>query len=288
MTYLVLAIVCSTINHLLFKAFARYKIDLLGAITVNYAVCLAIGGSASITPVFGNAFFTQDWFPFSIVQGIIFVACLFFIGRTTAKQGVAVTSLATRLSVAIPTAAAFFLYGDMATPTKITGILAALAALYLSCGAPTGPANSFKAVSILPLTLFAVFGAHSTLIKFVQERFLDNTSYHTYIMAAFLSAFLISGAVLAWRLTGKRQTFGWKELVWGFALGCTNYGAIYFLIRALSVPGRESSQLFPTISIAVVGLSSLGAWAFFGERLRGRLLGALAIGAAAIVLVNLS
>jgi drug/metabolite transporter (DMT)-like permease len=287
MTFLVLAIACSTTNHLLFKAFARYRIDLLGAIVVNYSVCLVIGAASSVTPVFRISLFTRNWYPVSIVQGIILVVCLFLIGRTAEKQGVAVTSLATRLSVAIPTAAAFFLYGDMVTTLKIMGIPAALLALYLSSGVPTGSAHSFKTVNILPITLFVFFGAHSTLLKFVQERFLDKTSYHTYTVAAFLSAFLISGAVLAWRLAKKRQTFRWKELVWGFVLGCTNYGSIYFLIRALSVPGRESSQLFPTISIAVVGLSSLGAWFIFDERPGGRLLGALAIGAAAIALVNL-
>ena len=287
MTFLVLAIACSTINHLLFKAFARYRIDLLGAIVINYTVCLVIGAASSVTPVFGISLFTQNWYPVSIVQGIILVVCLFLIGRTTEKQGVAVTSLATRLSVAIPTAAAFFLYGDIVTTMKIIGIPAALLALYLSSGVPTESAHSPKMVKILPIALFSLFGAHSTLLKFVQERFLDKTSYHTYVMAAFLSAFLISGAVLAWRLVRKKQSFRWKELVWGFVLGCTNYGSVYFLIRALSVPGRESSQLFLTISIAVVGLSSFGAWFFFDERPGGRLLGALAIGAVAITLVNL-
>ena len=287
MTFLVLAIACSTSNHLLFKSFVRYRIDLLGAIVVNYTVCMIIGAASSVTPVFTISLFTQNWYPISIVQGIILVVCLLLIGRTTEKQGVAVTSLATRLSVAIPTAAAFFLYGDMVTTMKILGIPAAFLALYLSSGVSTGSDHSFKTMNILPIALFAFFGVHSTLIKFVQERFLDKTSYHTYAMAAFLSAFLVSGAILAWRLARKRQTFRWKELVWGFVLGCTNYGSIYFLIRALSIPGQESSQLFPTLSIAVVGLSSLGAWFFFDERPGGRMLGALAIGAAAIVLVNL-
>jgi len=215
------------------------------------------------------------------------VVCLFLIGRTTEKQGVPVASLATRLSVAIPAFTAFLLYDDLVTPSKITGILAALLALYLSCIDPKGSGDPLRAGSMLPLALFAAFGTHSTLVKFVQEKFLGSTSYHEYVMAAFLSAFLISGSVLAWRLFKKQQACRWRDLISGLALGCSNYGSVYFLIRALSVPGWQSSQLFPTISIAVLSLSSLGAWAFFNERLHRRMLGALAIGAGSIVLVNL-
>jgi drug/metabolite transporter (DMT)-like permease len=214
---------------------------------------------------------------------------MFLLGLTTAKRGVAIASLATRLSVAIPAIAAFLLYGDLVTVFKIIGILASLLALYLSC-TNTNSAGAVKAVhspSILPLSLFVVFGMYATLIKFVQEKFLSGSSYHTYVLFSFLAAFLISGSVLAWRLFKKKQACRWRDLVSGFVLGCTNYGAVYFLIKALSVPGWQSSQLFPTVSIAVVTLSTLGAWAFFNERINRRILVALAIGVGSIVLVNL-
>lgn len=287
MTFLVFAIVSSTLNHLLFKTFARYRVDLLSAIVANYAVCVLIGFSSSIGSLFQGSIFTRDWYPFSVIQGGVFVICLFLLGRTTEKQGVAVASLAARLSVAIPTVTAFFLYNDLVTASKLTGILAALLALYLSCVDAKGSVHPFKEGSMLSLTLFAVFGIHAALIKFVQAHYLGRTSYHVYVMSAFLSAFLISGSVLAWRLFKKQQAFRCKDIIWGITLGCTNYGSIYFLIRALSVPGWQSSQLFPTVSIAVLGLSALGARVFFKERLHRRMLGALAIGAGAIVLVNL-
>ena len=287
MTFLVLAIVSSTCNHLLFKAFARLRIDLLSAIVVNYVICVVIGYNASGASFARSSIFIQDWYPFSVIQGAVFVVCLLLIGRTTEKQGVSVASLATRLSVAIPAFTAFLLYDDLVSAAKITGILAALLALYLSCIDFRGSADPFRLGSMLPLALFTAFGTHATLVKFVQEKFLGSTSYHVYVMAAFLSAFLISGSILAWRLFKKQQACRWRDLISGLALGFSNYGSVYFLIRALSVTGWQSSQLFPTISIAVLSLSSLGAWAFFNERLHRRMVGALAIGAGSIVLVNL-
>lgn len=287
MTFLVLAIACSTLNHLLFKTFARIRIDLLSAIVANFAACVAIGYGSSIASVFRSSILAQRWYPFSMLQGSVFVACLFLLGRTTEKQGVAVASLATRLSVAIPTVAAFLLYGDLVTASKIIGILVALLALYLSCADPTRSAHPLRVESILPLGLFGVFGVYSALLKFVQERFLASTSYHAYVMSSFLVAFLMSGSILAWRLFKAQQVCRWKDLLWGLALGCTNYGSVYFLIRALGVPGWQSSQLFPTVSIAVVSLTSFGAWAFFNERFHRRMLVALAIGVGSIVLINL-
>ena len=287
MLFLVFAIVFSTVNHLMFKAFARRRIDLLSAIVINYVVCVVIGYRSSMASISMPAMLGQNWYPFSVLQGGLLVACLFLIGWTTAKQGVSIASLATRLSVAIPTVIAFFLYDDAVTTLKIIGILAALFALYLSGVEDGETAAELRAINLLPFILFVSFGVHSTLLKFVQARFLDNTSYHAYVMASFFAALLISGLVLAWRIFKQRYTIRRQDMAAGLILGCTNYGAVYFLIRALGVPGWQSSQLFPTISIAVVGLSSLGAWVVFNERLQGRTLGALIIGVAAIALVNL-
>ena len=287
MQFLIFAIVFSTLNHLLFKAFARWRIDLLSAIVTNYAVCAVIGYSSSVDSIYWRSMFVLDWYPFSVIQGGLLVVCFYLIGLTTEKQGVAVASLATRLSVAIPTVIAFLLYDDTVTTLKMTGILAALIALYLMGVEYTGRTDRLQAIKILPITLFVLFGVHSTLIKFVQTHFLDNTSYHAYAMSSFLSALLISGAGLVWRIFRKQPTGKWKALISGLVLGCTNYGAVYFLLRTLGVPGWQSSQLFPTISIAVVILSSVGAWIVFNERLHRRVLGAIVIGLGSIILVNL-
>jgi drug/metabolite transporter (DMT)-like permease len=287
MIFLVLAVLCSTGNQLLFKMFARLRIDLFSAIVANYSVCVVIGFSSSGQAIRPGAMFTQGWHFYSILQGGLFVACLFLLGLTTARHGVAVASLATRLSVVIPTMAAFLLYGDLLTVFKIGGILASLLALYLSSTDRAGNAKAVHSPGILPLSLFIVFGLYATLLKYVQEKFLSGFSYHTYVLLSFLSAFLLSAALLAWRLFKKKQVCRWQDMLAGFVLGCSNYGAVYFLIRTLGVPGWQSSQLFPTVSISVVTLSTLGAWAFFNEKLQRRILWALAIGIGSIVIVNL-
>lgn len=287
MPFLVLAVLSSTINHLLFKAIARFRVNLLCAIVTNYAVCTFIGYISSHDSFSIISVISQTWFPLSIIQGIFLSGCFFLIGKTTEKQGVAVASLATRLSVVIPTIAAFFLYNDAIVMINIIGIAITLLALYLSSVNFKTPIAHHNTFNLLPLILVAVFGTHSTFIKYVQEYFLQNTTYHTYIMFSFMSAFLISGSVLIGKVLKKQQTVGIKDIGLGAILGCANYGSVYFLIKALSIPGWQSSQLFPTISIAVVGFSSLGAWAVFREKFTRRMSTALIVGAISIILVNL-
>jgi len=132
MIFLILAIVFSSLNHLLFKAFARFRINLLSAIVTNYAVCVVIGFSSSYESIDISSMFGQNWYPLSVLQGGVFVACFFLMGWTTEKHGVAITSLSSRLSVAIPTFIAFLLYDDTVSALKLIGIFTALIALLLN------------------------------------------------------------------------------------------------------------------------------------------------------------
>jgi drug/metabolite transporter (DMT)-like permease len=286
-TFLLLAILAATLNHLLFKAFPRLGVDLLSVIVVNYAVCIVIGQTFSGANFLDNAVYSEAWLPFSAIQGVLLIVCFVLIGKTTEHQGVVAASLATRLSVAIPTVAAFFLYGDSATIIKMIGILAALLALYLSCLEPGTGALSIRGMGTLPLALFAFFGLNSVLIKYVQQRFLDDATTHAYVMSAFWAAFIAGGAGWAWRRCRRGRSGRGRDLAAGLVLGITNYCAVYCLIRVLATAGWQSSRIFPTVSIAVVILSSLGARVLFKEALSRRSVAALAIGVVAIALINL-
>ncbi len=60
MLFLVFAIVFSTFNHLMFRAFARWRIDLLSAIVINYVVCVVIGYSSSMASISMGVGFGQE------------------------------------------------------------------------------------------------------------------------------------------------------------------------------------------------------------------------------------
>ena len=96
----------------------------------------------------------------------------------------------------MPSVLAFVLYGDSLTPVKILGLSAALVALFL-CTAPEKHSDerSLETVPSLPLLVFATFGCYFTILKYLQTYYLDGSTYHAYVMSAFVFAFVSSLAI---------------------------------------------------------------------------------------------
>ena len=287
MVYLILSIACSTGNHLLFKAFKQWKTNLLCAIVTNYVVCVIIGFGSTRFATIHDSLWRQDWFGFALFHGLLLICSYYLIALTTKHVGVAIASLATRVSVVLPIVTAFLLYGDRLTVFKAVGILGALTALCLS-SLENGSGPSVKAESshYLPVALFIAFGSHLTLTKYVQAYYLNDVAYHGYVMFSFASALVLGAGAIAWRVLIKNDSYQKRDVLAGILLGCVNYGSIYFLIRALSIEGWESSEIFPIISIAVVISSSVGAYLLFREKIQGLKIGALVLGLISIVFIN--
>ena len=212
---------------------------------------------------------------------------VYLLAFTAQRAGVSVAVLASRLSVAIPVLLAFLLYGDSVNLLKIVGLLGALVSLYLSSTAG-GTINAVGPFSgkFLPLVVFICFGFHFSLLKFVQEFYLDENSYHPYVMLSFFFAFWVSVSVVLLKVFLEAADFRFGHLIWGVLLGAVNYGAVYFLVRILSLDGWESSQIFPTYSVGVLVVSSLLALLLFSERLPGPKRLGLLVGLVAVALLN--
>ncbi len=285
MLYLVLSIFCSTTNHLLFKAFGRYRINVLPAIVTNYLVCVLVGTLIMRPPVWDQVRLDAAWLPFAVVQGSLLIGSFFLMSVTTERNGVGIAALSARLSVIIPTAAAFFLYGDSAHPVKMAGIAIALVSLYLSVVERRGTVLSDqRVIHPFPVGLFLAFGVNLVLAKYVQAYHLEATAYAVYLTVSFLFAWLWGMAALV--RTRARIGIRAKDLLAGGVLGVNNYGSLFFLLKTIGTPGWESSVVFPTISASVMAFSFLGGYLIFGEGITRRKLMALAIGVVAVVLIN--
>jgi drug/metabolite transporter (DMT)-like permease len=288
MTFLLLAILCSASLPLLFRAFDDWRVNLFWAIPANYLVCILVG--VIFTPAPHNAFepVSQPWFMFAMLQGFVLAINFYLLGYTAQRAGVSVAALASRLSVAIPVILAFLLYDDPLTAVKIAGLVAALSSLYLCTGNEQHFSVPYDAGlgRLLPILVFFMFGCHFTLLKFAQARYLDGSSYHTYVTTSFFFAFVTSVTVGVAKTLTTKVSWRTGNIVAGGVLGVINYGAIYFLVKALSLEGWQSSQLFPTYSVGVVVVSSLIAMLLFKERLpRLKTLGLVA-GLVAVALLN--
>jgi drug/metabolite transporter (DMT)-like permease len=286
MIFLLLAILCSAGLPLLFRAFDDWRVNLFWAIPINYFTCIVVGTIFAPAPPDVSALLSQPWSFLAMLQGFILAVNFYLLAYTAQRSGVSVAVLASRLSVAIPAILAFLLYGDSFNAVKTVGLAAALSSLYLctATGQDFGVTRAWLR-RLLPIVVFFMFGCHFTLLKFTQARYLDSSSYHAYVTTAFFFAFVTSVAIGLGKI---RTRVGVRsgDLIAGGVLGLINYGAIYFLVKVLSLEGWQSSQLFPIYSVGVVSVSSLLAMILFKERLSRLKTFGLVVGLMAVALLN--
>jgi drug/metabolite transporter (DMT)-like permease len=288
MIFLLLAILGSGLIPVLFRAFDGWRVNVFWAIPINYLTCALVGSLWAGQPLDLAQLPSRPWVGLALLQGVILAVNFFLLAYTAQRAGVAVAALASRLSVAIPAVLAFLLYGDSLNVVKIVGLAAALLALYL-CTAPDGRSHSEHSLSIklLPLLVFLTFGCYFTIIKYAQAHYLNESTYHPYVMAGFLFAFITSVAIGAGRKLLAVRHFRIGHALAGVFLGVVNYVAVYALIKMLALEGWQSSQLYPIYSVGVVGVSTLLAMILFRERLSKMRAVGLFVGLASVALLNL-
>ena len=294
MLFLLFAIICSAAIPVLFKAFGRWNLDVRLVVPANYWACAVCGTFFSGQLYWQTAQSGGLMIALTVVQGGLLAGNLYLLAYVSRTVSVALAAFASRVSVAIPTAAAFFLFNDQLTGMKGLGIGLAVVALYLVT-VSTVPTVSRAARTqasrsrALLVVVFFTFGLHFLFFKYVQQTYLTAETHHLYLGQSFLFAFLISLVPLLFSSAQARNREGQPQansIGWGILLGLSNYIAVYLFMKALSMPGWESSAVFPAFSFGVVLLSSVAAAVLFVERLSRVQLVGLAVGLVSVVLLN--
>ncbi|HEY7168751.1 MAG TPA: EamA family transporter [Candidatus Binatia bacterium] len=287
MIFLFLAILGSALIPVLFRGFSDWHINLFWAIPLNYLTCVFVGSIWGAHLLDVTSLPRQPWLWLAVLQGVILAVNFFLLAYTAQRAGVSIAALASRLSVAIPSILAFLLYGDSLSLVKLAGLGAAVLSLYLCTMAHDRKASlRLFPGTFLPLLVFFTFGCYFFVIKYAQAHYLNEASYHDYVMTGFLFAFLTAlGICIGRRLLILTQV-GWLDLVGGTLLGIVNYFAVYALVKALAVQGWETSQVLPIYSIGVIALSSILALLIFRETLSRQKTFGLAVGLVAVILLN--
>jgi drug/metabolite transporter (DMT)-like permease len=287
MLFFALAVVGSGIIPIIFRAFDVWRVSLFWAIPVNYMTCVLVGNFLAGNSRDFMMLISQPWIGFAALQGILLAVNFYLLAQTAQRAGVAIAALASRLSVAIPSLLAFLLYDDSLTLVKGAGLVAALLALYL-CTAPERGRSVSNAplFQLLPILVFITFGCYFSILKYLQTYYLDNSSYHYYVMSGFVFALISSVGIGIGKGVFSRADFHVRHIMAGIFLGCINYVAVYALLKVLALQGWQSSQLFPIYSVGVVAVSALLAVVLFNERLSRRKTVGLVVGLMAVVLLN--
>jgi drug/metabolite transporter (DMT)-like permease len=207
------------------------------------------------------------------IMGTMFIVLFNLIALTTQKLGVAVASVANKLSLVIPFVFSLYLYNETSTLLKIIGIIIALVAVVLTCLPPAKNETaahkklSRSLIIILPTILFLGSGLLDTLVKYVEQTYLDDSNNNAYLIASFGTAAIIGSIVLLVMIITKKQIFNPKSIIAGIAIGVPNYFSIWSLVHVLKQNPGDSSTIIPVVNMGIVLFSSVAAWLIFKERL---------------------
>lgn len=287
MLFLIAGIACNVALLLIIKSFKKYAIAAFPAIVVNYFVAATFSlGFTADKMVFLNA--GHLWGP-SLVLGVLFVSVFFLISVTTDKMGVAVASVANKMSVVIPVIMAFILYSDNITFLKITGIVLALLSVVFVSWKDTKEAGAKKTNWILPAAVFIGTGIIDAIVNYCQKKIVQSNDETACLTGLFFYAAGIFGliAFLLFYREKKKINYG-KTILAGIILGTPNYFSIYLIMRAISDNVLESSVLYPVVNVGVVLGSTLSAFLFFSEKLSFKNWFGILLSVAAIALITLA
>lgn len=287
MMYLVLSILASTLIFVLFKLFAKFNINTLHAIIVNYFVASMSGIIAYQGTIEITAIPKFEWFYYTLALGSLFIIVFNLMAITTQRSGLSVVSVATKMSVVIPIVFGLFYYNESIGMLKGLGIILALIAVYLTAiknkkGIDIVPKNI-----LLPVLVFLGSGVIDTSLKFLEEAYVSESDVSIFSATIFAAAAFLGVLVIVYQIIKGTFRFQLKNVLGGIALGIPNYFSIYFLVKALRSGLFESSGIFTINNVAIVMLSTLVGILLFKERLLSKNWIGIGLAIISIILVAL-
>jgi uncharacterized membrane protein len=135
------------------------------------------------------------------------------------------------------------------------------------------------------LLLFVGSGLLDTMIKYVEQAFINPGNQDAYLITAFCVAATVGLIILLFLFITGRQRFSGKAVLAGIGIGVPNYFSIWCLLGALKGYAGNSSAIIPINNMGIVLFTAVVAWLIFKEKLSAtNWLGiALSLGAIALI-----
>lgn len=260
MIYLIIAILFGSLFAILFKLFAKHGVDALQAIIFNYITAIAIGPLTNIIrgDVAFSALSAVPLLP-AILTGLFMVGGFVAMSSATKSHGVAIATIATRVSFIIPTICAYIFLGEQRLePLTSVLVIASLILIFFSKKEGVTLKKWYN-----PISVFLCYGIANFLLKYCQSQLSTNGELLALTTITFTSALII--ATIFSRLQKRKLAFKWKNLFAGIILGVTNIGCTFFLLKSLTQ--FSTATLYPIYNISIVVIGVIAGRLLFKERL---------------------
>jgi drug/metabolite transporter (DMT)-like permease len=267
--YLILSILFNSVLFVIIKLFAKYNIDALQALVINYLVAFLVGLFFLDNHFVTAEIISYDWFKGSLFLGFVFISTFYSTTITSQRNGLSVASVASKMSVIIPITLGVILYDETLNFIKIIGIILALVAVYFTSKKETGEIKKVDGL-LFPILVFLGAGTIDSSLKYLQTFHVPANQIGLFSSITFFCAFSVGIlTILFLSIFGKIQ-FSSRNILGGITLGLPNYFSLYFLVRMLESKVFESATLFTIHNIAIVIVSTFIGILFFKERISMR------------------
>jgi len=266
MIYLLLSILSSSVIFITFKITERFKANLIKLITVNYLVAAILGFSFNRYPISVSGIITSNWLTYALLVGLSFILMFFMIGYSIRISGVAVTTIAGKMSMVIPILFSILYFSEKTPAIKVGGLVLATVSVFLTVYRPISKKKNLWPV-LLPLMIFLGSGLTDSIVKYAQTYFVPNSMSLLFSAMVFLTALIIGLIYILLRHNTITQSITIAELIGGTILGIANFGSLYYFIMALNNSKFDSSVVFGLNNICIVLFSILVGYLIFKEKL---------------------
>jgi len=266
MIYLLFSILSSASLIILFKLFDKFSVKTSHAIVINYLVAAILSFYLDDSGLQTSEAIYQPWFLSALILGTLFIVSFNIIAISISKIGIAVTTVANKMSLIIPVIFSIFFLKDSINAIKIAGIFVALIAVYLTSKNENKSGIDSK-YAAFPLIVFISSGFIDTFFKYNEEYTLGDNGLRPFLSWIFLTAGIIGLITLILDCINKKPLPNFKALLGGIALGIPNYFSLYFLMKTISLPNIEGSVIFPVNNMSIVAVTALSGILLFKEKL---------------------
>ena len=279
MMYLTIAVLCSVAVSVLLKILRQRDIDIRQTIVAGYPVAFLLTWFLLKPDVSGMSALGGAWV-IIIALGVLLPAVFIVLGHAIAAVGMVATDAAQRLSLIIPIVAAFLLFGEVLTGTRIFGLLLGFLALGALIYRPQQRQINQHAKRT-PLWLFGVWAGYGIIDILFKQVAKQGAAFPLTLFVSFG----LAGLLLFIYLLITRVRWQGRALAAGLLLGALNIGNIYAYIRAHQVLSESPSIVFTGMNVGVIAVATIIGVGVFKESLnRINMLGLLlAIGCVAVL-----
>lgn len=261
---LIIAVLCSVAVSVLLKVARKRNIAIQQAIAFNYIVALSLSWFL-LKPDFKGLEFTDfiaqsENTPIFLALGILLPSVFIIMSKAVEFAGIVRSDAAQRLSLFLPILAAFLIFHETLSQSKVVGIVLAFVGLFCLLSKPNQQsAVDFRGVLGLVGVWFG-YGIIDILFKQVAK---SGGAFPTTLFIAFS----LAACIMFIYLLFKRTQWNISSFVGGIILGILNFFNILFYIKAHQSFGSNPTLVFAGMNIGVICLGTITGALIFKEKI---------------------